>query len=168
MLFIGAGYQVCLYDVRQDLVEAAMADIKQQLINLEKIGMTRSSMTPEKQMELVKCMNINRWNLVLRASVTRIHFWADAGTIKECLDGAFFVQECAPESLELKRKIFSKIDQLVENEETIIASSTSSFPSSSFSETMKHRGQVLVAHPVNHFSFCYKDKISNNDVGSNN
>lgn len=68
--------------------------------------------------------------------------------MKECIESAFFLQECVPESMELKKEIFNEIDQLVNDENVIIASSTSSFPASTFSETMKHRDQVIVAHPV--------------------
>lgn len=40
------------------------------------------------------------------------------------------------------------IYQLVNDENVIIASSTSSFPESIFPETTKHRDQVIVAHSV--------------------
>lgn len=73
---------------------------------------------------------------------------SDSATIKECVQGACYIQECAPENLDLKKKIMLEIDELLVDDNTIVASSTSSFPASTFSAMMKHRGQVIVAHPV--------------------
>lgn len=55
MLFAGAGYQVCLYDVSQELMEGAIADIKKQLTILEETGMLRGSLTAVQQLELITC-----------------------------------------------------------------------------------------------------------------
>ena len=74
--------------------------------------------------------------------------YSGANTIKECVEGASIVLECVPERLDLKRKIFSEVDQLIIDTNVILASSTSSILPSLFSDHLKHRDQVLVAHPV--------------------
>ena len=59
----------------------------------------------------------------------------------------FYFKECVPENLELKKKVFSQIDKIIDGS-TIVASSSSCLPSSSFTENLKNKNNMLVAHPV--------------------
>lgn len=45
MLFAGAGYQVNLFDVSQELIENAIKDIEQQLLALSASGLLRGSLS---------------------------------------------------------------------------------------------------------------------------
>jgi len=64
------------------------------------------------------------------------------------LAGAAYVQESAPERLQIKRALYLEMDALIDPE-TIIGSSTSGLPSSSFTESLGSRARCLVAHPIN-------------------
>ena len=68
--------------------------------------------------------------------------------LSDALQGAVLVQENVGESVEAKRAILHELDRLADAE-TILASSTSWVPASSFSANLPGRGRIMVAHPVN-------------------
>lgn len=73
-----------------------------------------------------------RWDVALDAAVR----------------GAVHVQECAPESLEVKRALFAELDRLAEPD-AVLASSSSALVASSFAAELAARPRCLVAHPAN-------------------
>lgn len=68
--------------------------------------------------------------------------------LAEALEGCGYVQECAPESVELKRNLFGELDQLAAPD-AILASSSSFLPASSFAGELATRHRMLVVHPGN-------------------
>jgi 3-hydroxyacyl-CoA dehydrogenase len=66
----------------------------------------------------------------------------------EALAAATYVQECAPETLELKRKLFAEMEREAE-EDAILASSSSAIPASQFAGELASRRRCLVVHPGN-------------------
>jgi 3-hydroxyacyl-CoA dehydrogenase len=66
----------------------------------------------------------------------------------EAVARAVHVQECAPESLELKRELFARLDREA-SAETVLASSSSALTTSEFAGELPGRGRCLVAHPAN-------------------
>ena len=71
----------------------------------------------------------------------------------------FVLQECVPERLELKKSVWQKVDQYV-GDDTIMASSTSSMPASTFTSELQHKQQCIVAHPVRFMhAFCYNSYV---------
>lgn len=69
-------------------------------------------------------------------------------SLKETLEGCTYAQECAPESLELKRTLFAEMDRLAAPE-AVLASSSSFLPASSFAQALPGRHRMLVVHPGN-------------------
>jgi len=131
MLFASAGYKVVLFDSDPKQLSSALADILEGLNGLEKKKLLRGKFDAETTYDLISC----------------------AESLTECVSDAKYIQECIPESLELKKKLFLELDTLV-GDTTILASSTSCIPASEFSAEMTRRSQVIVVHPTNPPFYC--------------
>lgn len=79
------------------------------------------------------------------AGVARLSFSAD---LEEALDGADYVQECAPEREELKIDLLGRIDGALDPE-VVIASSSSGLLISRLQSSCTHPERCLIAHPFN-------------------
>jgi 3-hydroxyacyl-CoA dehydrogenase len=77
--------------------------------------------------------------------MARIQFTTD---LREALAGAAHVQECVPEDLELKRRLFADLDRLA-GPDAVLASSSSFLPASAFASELAGRSRCLVVHPGN-------------------
>lgn len=126
MIFAGSGYNVVMFDVDLGQLDRAKTIVTSTLQRYEKDGLIRGSGSAGDQIN--------------RISTTT--------SLEECLNGAFYVQECVPENLELKTKVFAQIDSII-GDDTIVASSSSCLVASSFTEKCQHRNNMLVAHPIN-------------------
>uniref|UniRef100_UPI0039080BFE 3-hydroxyacyl-CoA dehydrogenase n=1 Tax=Muricoccus harenae TaxID=2692566 RepID=UPI0039080BFE len=71
-----------------------------------------------------------------------------AESLAQCLDGADFVQENGPETLDVKRALFAEMDAAAPAG-AILASSSSAIRCSLFTEGLPGRARCLVGHPVN-------------------
>ena len=106
-----------------------------------------------------------RLALVKREVALRLDALADYGLIQEekavvvariatvadlaaAVAGVRHVQECAPETLDLKRTLFAQLDRLAPDTATL-ASSSSALMTSTFAGDVARRHRCLVAHPGN-------------------
>jgi L-gulonate 3-dehydrogenase len=77
-----------------------------------------------------------------------------AGRVRRCADlddalrGVVHVQECAPEDVDLKGRIFADLDART-GRDVVLASSSSFLPASAFADALPGRARCLVAHPGN-------------------
>ena len=122
--FARAGNDVSVYDVDPEKLESLKSGLAKRLHFL-----AVEELISENPETILKRISITT-NLVL------------------CLEGATYVQECAPERVEIKEKIFEELDQLT-NENVILASSSSALGSSKFNSKMQHPERALVVHPGN-------------------
>uniref|UniRef100_A0A674JD57 L-gulonate 3-dehydrogenase n=1 Tax=Terrapene triunguis TaxID=2587831 RepID=A0A674JD57_9SAUR len=118
MVFAGGGFRVKLYDIVQQQITSALEYISKYLL-LE--WFTLSSEV------YYSCIN---WRIS-----NAIYYY-------------FLFQECTPEKLELKKKIFGQLDLIVSND-VILSSSTSTLLPTKLFTGLKHVKQCIVAHPVN-------------------
>lgn len=126
MLFASGGFKVKLYDIGQQQVTNALEKIRKEMKFLEQSGSLKGSLGAEEQLSLISgCLNI-----------------------QEAVEGAMHIQECVPENLELKKKIFAQLDQIVDDK-VVLSSSTSCLLPSKVFAGLAHVKQCIVAHPVN-------------------
>lgn len=89
---------------------------------------------------------LERLGLAPGASLDRLRFTAD---ITDCVRGAQFVQENAPERLSLKRELFARLDEACPPDVVLASSSSGILPSEIQRSCRQHPERMLVGHPFN-------------------
>ena len=74
--------------------------------------------------------------------------WPVHASVEEAAQGADFVQENAPERLDIKRQVYAGLESVL-GPDVIIASSTSGIMPSTLQEGMQHPERLVVGHPFN-------------------
>ena len=124
MVFARAGHPVKLYDAAPGAAGKALALIKEGLEELREFGLiTESSEVVAKRV-------------------------STATTLADAVRDADYVQENTSEKLDVKRDVYRQMDAAAPAH-CILASSTSTIPTSRFSEGLMGRHRCIVAHPVN-------------------
>jgi len=123
MVFARAGWRVRLYDSVASQLDAAREHIDSGLAEQQRYGLADDA----------------------AAASARVDYVAD---LEQALADVDWVQENAPEVLDVKRELYPPIDRATPKT-AIIASSTSAIPASRFTESLAGRARCLVAHPVN-------------------
>lgn len=124
LLFASAGRRVNVYDPVAEQRTALIEQVAASWRDLDSFGLA-SSTEAEVRARISVCDS-------LRAAVAE----------------AAYVQECAPELVQLKREIFSELDACTPPE-AVLASSSSALPVSAFATGLPGARRCLVAHPGN-------------------
>lgn len=126
MLFASGGFKVKLYDIEQQQITNALESIRKEMKSLEQSGSLKGSLGAEQQLSLI----------------------SGCGNLAKAVEGAMHIQECVPENLELKKKVFAQLDRIVDDHVILSSSSSCLLPSKLFTG-LAHVKQCIVAHPVN-------------------
>ncbi|MGV7246019.1 3-hydroxyacyl-CoA dehydrogenase [Caballeronia sp. M23-90] len=124
VVFARAGFQVRLHDADSAMLEGAIASIRESVSDLQDYGLIDE---PIEQ-------------IVSRVSTFN--------ALSDAVHDVDLVQENIAEIVDVKRTLFAELDKLT-RPDTLLASSTSGLPASTFTEELAGRSRCLVAHPVN-------------------
>jgi 3-hydroxyacyl-CoA dehydrogenase len=124
MVFARAGHPVKLWDSDAGAAAKAIALIAEGVRELRSVGLVTES--PE----------------TVSARISAV------ATLAEALEDADYVQENTAERVDVKKQVYAQMDAAAPSN-CILASSTSTIPTSVFSAGLQGKHRCLVAHPVN-------------------
>jgi len=131
MLFASGGHEVRLFDAIPEVLSGAPKFIYDKLHALEAKGQLKDHLlNAEEQCKLITAVP----------------------TLSDAVKGDTYIQECTPENIEMKTKIFEQLDKAlseVGNTKACIGSSTSTIMPSKFMAAFGIKDRMLVAHPIN-------------------
>jgi len=119
--FLARGYDVTAWDPAPDSHARLLAQVERQWASAQALGLTEGA---------------------------SLHRLRECATLEEAVTGASFVQESAPEQVELKRSLFAALDAAAPAQ-AILASSSSGIPASQFQDACRYPERVLIGHPFN-------------------
>jgi L-gulonate 3-dehydrogenase len=124
LLFASAGRRVHVYDPSAQQRDALLVQVTASWRDLDSFQLARST------------------EAAVRA---RIHIF---DSLRDAAAPADYVQECAPEQVQLKREIFAELAACT-RPDAVLASASSALPVSSFAQNLPCASRCLVAHPGN-------------------
>jgi 3-hydroxyacyl-CoA dehydrogenase len=123
VVFAAGGAQMRVFDARPEAREEALKRIGETLDDMHRAGLCGEPRSILQQVTV-------------------------CDTLAEAMHGADYVQESVFERVEIKSAVCAEIGQLLIGH-TVVGSSSSGIPASSFTETVANRERFLIAHPVN-------------------
>ncbi|MFS0690861.1 3-hydroxyacyl-CoA dehydrogenase family protein [Sporosarcina sp. 179-K 8C2 HS] len=124
-LYAQAVYDVYMFDIKTEFLEKAMTRISD---NLDMLIQENSITTAEKENTL-----------------NRIFITTD---LTEAVSGTNFITEAVSENLTIKFDLFKQLEEIIEDD-TIIASNTSTFSIQQLSEGVQKKDRLLITHFFN-------------------
>lgn len=124
-LYAQAGYEVHMYDIKDEYLEKAMERISN---NLD--------------------MMIQEQTITEEDKNSALQHISTSTDLKEAVSGTRFVTEAVSENLKIKFELFSQLEEIVEDD-VIIASNTSTFSIKELSEGVKKKDRLIITHFFN-------------------
>lgn len=124
LIFAAAGHTVRICELEAGARNQALERITASIADLREFGLVR----------------VEPAEILSRISVD--------GDLGDTVRDATYIQECVPEDLQLKQKLFRELAQLAPAA-AVLASSSSAIPASHFAAELATRERCLVAHPGN-------------------
>ncbi|GAB7522308.1 3-hydroxyacyl-CoA dehydrogenase [Paraburkholderia sp. 2C] len=125
LVFARAGFDVAVWDAAPAAAQHTLAFVRESIGSLAKQGLGGGEDADTVCARLHPC-----------------------ATLEEALAGADYVQESAPERVQIKRELYQRLDTLAAPN-VVLASSTSGLPASAFTDHLATRARCLVVHPIN-------------------
>ena len=125
LVFARAGFEVAVYDANPSSAESTIDAVRTALADFEAQGLPPPE-SPEAILARIK----------------------PTAQLEDALAGVDYVQESAPERVEIKIELYKLLDRIA-SPEAVLASSTSGLPASAFTEGLEHRSRCVVVHPIN-------------------
>jgi carnitine 3-dehydrogenase len=119
--FLARGFEVTAWDPAPDSHARLVAQAERQWVSAQALGLAEGA---------------------------SLHRLRECATLEEAVADAGFVQENAPEQVELKRSLFAALDAAAPAQ-AILASSSSGIPASQFQGACRYPERVLIGHPFN-------------------
>lgn len=124
-VFAQAGFEAAIYDTSAEAAKRALNAMAKRFADLAEFDLVAPSAAPE---------------ILKRISI--------AETLEDALQDAVYVQENAPEDVDIKREITRTLDAIAAKD-VPIGSSTSGISASRYCEHIPGRHRCLVVHPIN-------------------
>jgi len=123
VLFAGKGIEVILHDISKESINLAGKTVTYNLRDLVKLHLLTKS--------------------AAETAARRISYTTD---LEAAVSSADYVQECVPENMALKKKMFRKISSVARGD-VVLASSSGGFSPSKIQSAANGPGRCLVVHP---------------------
>ncbi|CAF1222295.1 unnamed protein product [Rotaria sordida] len=129
VIFARAKYEVYLFDTVPSMLGLALVEIRLQLEQLDRFNLLFNQ-TPDDILKRIQTIEtLEKLNELFQQGIDH-------------------VQECIPEDVEMKTKLYLLLDEIIPSN-ALFASSSSCIMPSKFTEQMKTRNRCIVAHPIN-------------------
>lgn len=126
VIYARGKYDVFLFDTVASMLNAAVVEINSQLEQLSQFNLLFNQKPSDVMKRVQTVDSVEKLNEIFR-------------------EGIDHIQECIPEDVEIKKKLFLQFDEIVPPN-AIIASSSSCIAPSQFTEEMKTRNRCIVAY----------------------